>query len=194
MTATQEPKWYVMRAYKKELIVERQLMAHNAGDNDCDNHATERLPYFIAKCRAPRVRHGRKRLELVPAIPGIIFVHASRESINRFKKSCPDLQYVIWKCAEGNHYLTVPETEMAAYIKIATHHDEDIRYLNPSLIDETHLKKGVRVRIHGGVFDTVEGHLLRIKGKREKRVVVVLSGISAVSTATISPDFIEVLD
>ena len=48
------------------------------------------------------------------------------------------------------------------------------------------------VCIHGGKFDNVKGMFVRVQGKRNRRVVVLLEGVMAVS-AEVHPDLIEVL-
>ena len=50
----------------------------------------------------------------------------------------------------------------------------------------------MRVCIHGGKFDKVKGMFVRVQGKRNRRVVVLLEGVMAVS-AEVHPDLIEVL-
>ena len=69
--------------------------------------------------------------------------------------------------------------------------NEKITYLRP---EEVNIKKGTRVRVHGGVFDGTEGHFVKLQGKRSRRVVLLIEGITAVALTEISTDFIEVLD
>ena len=49
-----------------------------------------------------------------------------------------------------------------------------------------------RVCIHGGKLDGVKGVFMRVKGKRNRRVVVMLEGIMGIS-AEVHPDLIEVI-
>lgn len=172
-------KWYVMRCYKREKHAEEALSSHYG------------LEHFIAKQYQTRTYHGKKTRVLVPAIPSVIFVHSTRKEIRRFKEYFPLLQYCYRKYTDGTeHPLLVPETEMQHFICIARNMEEDITYYNP---DEIQLEKGDRVRVHGGVFDGLEGTLLKVKGKRSKRVIVKLDGVAAISAAEISPDLIEKL-
>lgn len=89
----------------------------------------------------------------------------------------------------GAEYITVPDDQMDSFIKIASHYEEDTVYYRPEEID---LKRGMRVCIHGGKFDNVKGMFVRVQGKRNRRVVVLLEGVMAVS-AEVHPDLIEVL-
>ena len=170
-------RWFVMRAYKCEGKAEERL----SGEDGMD--------YFIPKHYAIRVYHGVKSRRLVPVIPSLVFVRASRRQLIRFKKENNFLQYVLRKTSYGGEYLIVPDDQMTNFIKVASHLEEKLTYYKPEEID---IKKGTRVRIHGGIFDGVEGIFMRTEGVRDRRLVVLLDGVMAVS-AKVHPDLVEVL-
>ena len=58
---------------------------------------------------------------------------------------------------------------------------------------ELNLSKGTRVRITGGDFAGQEGIFLKVKGARDRRVVIEIQGVIALAMATIHPDLIEVI-
>lgn len=169
--------WFVMRAYKSEQKAEQKL------------GGIDGLEYFIPKCYAVRVYHGVKSKRLVPAIPNLVFVHASRSQILNFKKRYNFLQFVMWKKSTGLEYLIVPNEQMENFIKVASQYDENVSYYKSA---EINLQKGTRVRIHGGKLDGVNGVFMQVNGKRKRRVVVMLEGIMAVA-AEVDPDLIEVI-
>lgn len=171
-------RWFVMRAYKSEKKAEEKLKGRDG------------LEYFIPKCYAVRVYHGVKSKRLVPVIPSLVFVHASHIQITEFKKRYNFLQFVMNKKSTGSEYLIVPDTQMESFMKVSLQYEENISYYNPEEVD---LRKGVcRVRIHGGKFDGVTGVFMRVQGKRNRRVVVLLEGVMAVA-AEVHPDLIEVI-
>ena len=173
-----QPRWYVMRAYKQEKKAEEVLGAPGG------------LEFFIAKQYAVREYHGVKSRYLVPAIPGMVFVHASHDQIVDFKQRGNNfLQFVTWKKTGAPEYLTVPDGQMDNFIKVAGRYDIETVYLKP---DEVDLSAGARVRILGGPFNGVEGVFMRISGKRNRRLLVQLEGITTLATE-ISPDLIEVI-
>ena len=86
-------RWFVMRAYKSEKRAEEKLKGKDG------------LEYFIPKCYAVRVYHGVKSKRLVPVIPNLVFVHASRTQITEFKKRYNFLQFVMWEKSTGLEYL-----------------------------------------------------------------------------------------
>lgn len=77
------------------------------------------MEYFIPKCYAVRVYHGVKSKRLVPVIPNLVFVHASRTQITDFKKRYNFLQFVMWEKSTGLEYLVVPDDQMESFIKVS---------------------------------------------------------------------------
>lgn len=65
-------QWFAMSAYKNEKKAEEMLKGKDG------------LEYFIPKHYAVRVYHGVKSKRLVPVIPNLVFVHASRKQITDF--------------------------------------------------------------------------------------------------------------
>jgi putative transcriptional regulator upxY-like protein len=95
----------------------------------------------------------------------------------------------MWKKSTGMEYITVPDDQMDSFIQIASLYEKDTAYYKP---DEIDVRKGTRVCIHGGKLDGVKGVFMRVKGKRNRRVVVMLEGIMGIS-AEVHPDLIEVI-
>lgn len=77
---------------------------------------------------------------------------------------------------------------MRSFIAVSGNYEEQIVYLDPAV---TALQKGDRVRITGGVFEGVEGIILRVKGDR--RVSVCIKGVMAVATAYVHPSLMELV-
>lgn len=176
----EQVSWYVLNAiFGKEMQV-RQSMS--------EQHFETFVPmrYTIRNTVKGKIRL------LVPAIHNLIFVHSVKSAIEEFKASDPRTIYFMTR-KEGNRrvILTVPDAQMEAFIRVARHAEEDLLYFRP---DEIRLEKGDRVRVHGGKFDGLEGILLKVKGKRSKRVVVKLNDLAAVAASYIEPDLIEVID
>lgn len=172
-----ESRWFVMRAYKCEQKAEHFLQA-------------EGIEYFIPKHYAIRIYHGVKSKRLVPVIPSLVFVRAERRRIVDFKKRHNFLQFVMWEKSTGMEYIIVPNEQMESFIKVASRIEAKVAFYKPEEID---LNEGARIRIHGGELDNVEGIFIKVKGKRNRRVVVILDGILAVATE-VHPDIIEVIE
>ena len=81
-------------------------------------------------------------------------------------------------------------SDMQRFIAVAGTYNDHLLYFQP---EELNLSKGTKVRITGGDFEGQEGVFLKVKGARDRRVVIAIQGIIAVAMATIHPDLIEVI-
>ena len=176
--STEEEKWYVMRAYKNEKKAEELLSGNNG------------LKYFIPKRQILRTRNGRKIICTEPVIHSLVFVFASQKQIVNFKRYiCNDLQFVSWKRYDNTSYLTIPANQMDDFIRMCTQKEQEVTFYTP---DEIPLKKGQKVRVHGGIFDKMEGILVKTYKKRNKQLVVIIPDILAAS-ANVDPEYLEII-
>lgn len=179
MQSSEEEKWYVMRAYKSEKRAENLLSGK------------EGLKYFIPKQKTVRTRDGRKIICTEPVIRSLVFVFASRKQIVNFKRYiCNDLQFVSWKHHDSTSYLTIPTGQMDNFIQMCTQKEQEVTFYTP---DEIPLEKGQKVRVHGGVFDKMEGILVKTYKKRNKQLAVIIPDILAAS-ASVDPDYLEFIN
>lgn len=163
--------------YSRELLLKEVLDA-------------EHIENFIPMHYEYVKRADRKVRKLVPVVHNLVFVRTSFACIDRIKQSVGlslSVRYIIDR--ETQSPLIVPEAQMRSFIAVSGNYDEQIVYLDPAV---TALQKGDRVRITGGIFEGVEGMILRIKGDR--RVSVCIKGVMAVATAYVHPSLIEKLD
>ena len=168
----------------KEFLYRRELIAKDYLDK-------KGIECFVPMKEALVDRHnGVKRRQLLPAIHNLIFVHTTRERIKTLKQGVNFLQYHTKPQGGKNIPITVPDGQMQQFITICTANNETSTYLRPEEID---IRKGTRVRVHGGAFDGTEGYFVKIQGKRNRRVVMLIEGITAVALTEISTDFIEVI-
>lgn len=170
--------WYPLRVtYSRELQLKEVLDAANI-----ENFIPMHYEY---------VKQGdRKIRKLVPVVHNLVFVHASLACIDSIKQSAGfslSVRYIVDR--ETNRPLVVPESQMRSFIAVSGNYEEQIVYLDPAL---TSLRKGDPVRITGGVFEGVEGVIIRVKGDR--RVSVCIQGVMAVATAYIHPSLIQKIE
>ncbi len=130
----------------------------------------------------------KRRKELTPIIRCLLFAHSTPTAIQAIKEGLPYLQYITNKRKKCK--IIIPDTEMEQFIRINSSYDEGLLYQNP---EDINFDKGTKVRITGGVFDGIEGVFVRIKGKRDRKVVVSIDNIIAVAMVTIPAEYIEVI-
>lgn len=172
-------EWFVVYA-KSEKKVEMAL-----------NNEEFQLNYFIPKQYVIRNYHGKPQRELVPLIPHIVFIRSTYKQIEAFHQLYfTEVSYVTRRFEGRRKILTVPDQQMNEFIELAKHYEEELTYFRP---EEIHLEKGMRVRVIGGPFCGVVGTLIKVKGKRSKRIVVKINDVAAIASAQIDPEFIEVI-
>ena len=171
--------WFAMSApYSKELEAQQLL-------------EKEDIESFVPLCyKIVKRRDGKKVRVLKPAIPNYIFVRTTRAVIQEAKNRILILQYLTRRENGKNIPIIVPDDQMEQFIRVINTYNENLVFLKP---EEVNLKKGTPVRIVGGAFDGIEGIFIKVKGIRNRRVVVQIAGITAVAIAEVTQDLIEVL-
>lgn len=170
--------WYILRAiFRKEEKVRDML--RRAG-HQC----------YVPMCYQIETIKEHKVRRLVPAISELVFVYATQDAIKDFKLHCKETVYWLTR-PNGNRRekIVVPDKAMEDFIRVTQENEQSITYFRP---DEINLNKGDRILIHGGAFDGVEGILIKIKGRRDKRLVVAIPGITA-AAVSIQPEIVEVV-
>lgn len=170
----EEELWYAMRATYRRGQQARELL-ENAG----------------AKCFIPmkweeKSVRGRKVRRYTPVAGNLIFVYGRQSVIQNVKSRAEYLQYMT--DSRSREKITVPEEQMQQFIAAVGSYNEQFIFLKASDID---LTKGEKVRITGGEFEGRTGTFMKVKGAREKRVVVAISGVMAVAYAAIHPSLVE---
>ena len=177
MADSDSKHWYVLRAiFRKEEKVRDKLRL--AG-----------YRCYVPMCYRVDTVKGHKVRRFVPAITELVFVYATQEAITDFKFHCKETVY--WLTKPNGHKrerIIVPDKAMEDFIRVTQKNEQSVTFFRP---DELNLNKGDHIQIHGGIFDGVEGVLLKVKGKREKQLVISVPGITA-AAVSIHPEIVEV--
>ena len=180
-----QPLWYPMRvAYDKS---DRVLQIHKHLDqNGIENF----LPMKIVHDREDFNVESR----LVPAIPGLIFIHDTRVVITDLKRQPAFSAMRYWTDAvapEGaeDRILIVPDRQMENFIRTVTANTDKVNYLEYNAAFFS--KPGQAVRITDGEFAGCTGIIRRIKKRR--CVVVEVNGICAVAITFVPSDWLELI-
>ena len=128
---------------------------------------------------------------LVPAIAGLMFAKGTLEELKEYVSRSQFTVY-LRKSTFSNkeNYLTVPTKAMDDFIAVTVDHEAHISYFRP---EEIKLQTGDKIRVKGGIYDGKEGVIMRIKGKRNKHLVVQIPGLLA-AAVEMTPDLIELTD
>lgn len=123
-------------------------------------------------------RGGKQTRTYTPFIPDLLFVHTTRATLDPIILKTPTLQYRYMKGKAYCTPMTVPADEMQRFID-AVQSTPTPRYYLPSEL--TPDQCGKRVRIIGGSLDGYEGTLLKLRGARQRRVLISLQSLLAVA-------------
>lgn len=132
---------------------------------------------------------GKKVRKEVPFIPDLLFVRASRETLDPIVSDVATLQYR-WLRGSYREPMTVGEEEMERFIHAVSQSDTPRYYLPEEITPAMH---GRRIRIVGGALDGYEGTLLTTRGSKVKRLLVELPSLVSVGVE-VSPEYIRFIE
>lgn len=178
MVEDNEIRWYAVgcTSPKKELKVR----------DDIRNYGLEAfvpLKYHIKTIKQ------QKHRALMPAIPGLMFAKGTLDELKEYIEDHASFPVYLRKSTFSNKedYLTVRTKEMEEFIAVTEDNEAHITYFRP---EEINLQAGDRIRVKGGLYDGKEGIVMRIKGKRNKHLVVQIPGM-LVAAIEMAPELVE---
>lgn len=182
-----QPKWFPMRVvYGRD---ERMLrLKQHLDEVGVENFLPLRHKYTKTE------EWDVVKQELVPAVHGLIFVHATQERLTELKMTRREFEPMHYMTnqlmGQGNEsILTVPIVQMQNFMRVASVQDDRYVYLdNMDFV----AKPGKKVRITDGDFKGVEGVVKRIK--KNKCVVVQIEGIAAIALTFVPSAWLEAID
>lgn len=170
----EEKRWHAMRATYGRALKARDFLQGKG------IHTFVPMRYCKERLGTRNIRR------LVPVMPNIIFVYSGGTELKEAKRRADYIQYMT------NHRtgekIIVGDKDMERFIAVCGTLDEHLLWLHEESAD---LEKGSRVRVTGGMFKGQEGMLLKVKGARDKRVVVAIKGVMAVALASIPRTLIK---
>ena len=131
----------------------------------------------------------QKHRALVPALPGLMFIKGTEDELKDYIRNHAHFPVYLRKSTFSNkeEYLTVPTHEMENFIAVVEQNEERITFFRP---EEIKLQPGDKIKIQGGFYDGKEGVIMRIKGKRNKHLVVQIPGV-LIAAVELSPEMVE---
>lgn len=146
------------------------------------------LEAFVPLTYVVKTQRGQKHRALVPAISKLLFVKGTLEEVKDYIQHAHFVVFIRKSTFSNKEdYLTVPTKAMEDFIAVTEHHEEHVTYFRP---EEISLQEGDKIRIKGGLYDGREGIIMRIKGKRNKHLVVQIPGM-LIAAIELSPEMIE---
>ena len=131
----------------------------------------------------------QKYRALVPCLAGLMFIKGTEDEVKDYIMNHAHYPVFIRKSTFSNkeEYLTVPTKAMEDFIAVTESHEEHITYFRP---EEISLQEGDKIRVKGGLYDGREGVIMRIKGKRNRHLVVQIPWM-LIAAVELQPEMIE---
>ena len=148
----------------------------------------DRLDYYLPKHFVlKRYASGMKRV-LVPLLPSMVFVRGRFSEVHRFQSIYSFIGFATLPKDGHRTPIVVPDPDMENFRIVADKCRDDLTYYSPR---EMKMHKGEYIRIIGGLFDGAVAKLVKVPGKRNRKLVVELPGIAEVATTSIEPQFVR---
>ncbi len=167
-------EWYAMRVTYNRAMVAKAVLDGMQVRN------------FVPMRYNVRVVNQKKVKELVPAISNLIFVYSNVHELKELKRKMEYLQYIV--NSRTKEKIVVPQDQMKRFMEVQEVDNENILWFSPH---EINFSKGMNVRVVDGPFKGYEGTLVKVKGARDRRVVVAIEGVIAVAMASIEKSFLQ---
>lgn len=134
-----------------------------------------------------------------PAVSQLLFVRCTESQLTGYSRIAPqDIKFVAYtrkeqrasqldeKLIEMDVPAPIPENEMRAFILVTSASPDTYEVLGP---DHPKYHTRQKVRVTEGPFAGSEGYVRRIK--KDRRLVITVTGIVAVATVYIDPAYLE---
>lgn len=172
----EEVKWYSVgcASPQKELKVR-------------DDARQRGLEAFVPLVYQVKTHKKQKYRALVPALPGLMFIKGTENEVKDYMNKSHFPVYMRKSTfTNKEEFLTIPTQAMENFIAVTEKNEEHITYFRP---EEISLQAGDRIIVKGGLYDGREGIIMRIKGKRNKHLVVQIPGV-LIAAVELKPELV----
>ena len=132
---------------------------------------------------------GKRQRREVPVIQDLLFVHEAKNTLDQYVAVYPNLQYRYQFGKRITEPIIVRDEDMTRFIRAVSATENPIYYMPEELTESMY---GRKVRIIGGLLDSIEGRLLSVKGMRKRRLIVEIPNYIAASVE-VNPEFIQLI-
>lgn len=165
--------WYAIRVFFNRLeTIEADLQ---------EKGIETYVPRVVVKTR----EGARTKVVRKPVIPSIIFVHCEEGELVEYKQANYD-KLMFYANRETRRPDPIREREMELFRIAVEAQDSGLEFIGE---DRPEYHQGERVRVTDGIYKGTEGYIRRIK--KDKRLLVCLSGVAVVATSYIPANFLE---
>ena len=172
-----QQKWYVLRDLKR----------HNSNSpgyielRNLDFEVFTPLKWKIV------IQSGKRTRKQVPIIPDLLFLHSTKEELDKIISRTGTLQYRYNIGHSINEPMVVRDKDMELFIDTVNKAD-NIRYYLPEEIKAD--MYGKEISVVGGPLDGYTGKLLSLRGSKKRRIIVEIPGFIT-AAVEVHPEYIQ---
>ena len=166
-------QWYALKVfYNRVSILQNDF--HKAGFET----------YYAMKVVESN-EEGEMRYSYKPIVGSLLFIRCTRSYLIKYKES-RDSYFMYYPRADSNLPMEISDSEMNLFIAITSIKDAGLEYIGE---DAPEYHVGERVRVIDGIYKGTEGIIKKIK--KDRRLIVTVSGVAAFATSFIHPSFLQ---
>ena len=170
----EELHWYALKVFYNRVVYLKSLLEPEGVETYVPLHTVEQYD------------KGRLTYEEKQLIPSLMFVRCREKWLEEFKRKYP-LDFMFYTEAESRRPGAIPEAEMRSFILVTSADaGRNVKYFGA---DAPEYHTGDRVRVIDGIYKGAEGYIKRIK--KDRKLIVSVSGVAVVAVSYIHPSFLE---
>ncbi|MDO5000212.1 MAG: UpxY family transcription antiterminator [Bacteroidales bacterium] len=169
--------WYALKVFYNRVVYLKSLLDREGVETYVPLHTVEQYD-------TGRLTYVEKQL-----IPSLMFVRCASEWLVKFKHE-HNADFMYYTEAGSNRPGPIRDVEMRSFILvISADAGRNVRYFGA---DAPEYHVGDRVRVTDGIYKGAEGYIKRIK--KDRKLIVSVTGVAVVAVSYIHPDFLEKID
>lgn len=170
-------RWYALKVFYNRVIYLKSLLDPAGVETYVPLHTVEQYD------------NGRLSYVERQLIPSLLFVRCSEAWLVRFKREHNE-DFMYYARPESHAPGPIPDAEMRSFILVTSAGTgRDVKYFGA---DAPEYHTGDRVRVTDGIYKGAEGYIRRIK--KDRKLVVAVTGVAVVAVSYIHPSYLEKID
>lgn len=169
--------WYALKVFYNRVVYLKSLLDPEGIESYVPYHTEERY-------EGGRLTYVEKQL-----IPSLMFVRCTPEWLINFKHE-HNGDFMFYTEAGTSKPGVIHDAEMRSFILVTSADaGRNVKYFGS---DAPEYHTGDRVRVIDGIYKGAEGYIKRIK--KDRKLIVSVTGVAVVAVSYIHPDFLEIID
>lgn len=177
MACSNRPHWYALKVFYNRVVYLKSLLDPAGAETYVPMHTVEQFD-------SGRLTYVEKQL-----IPSLLFVRCDERWLVKFK-SDHNGDFMYYTEAGSNRPGVIRDEEMRSFILVTS--ADAGRHVKYFGADAPQYHTGDHVRVTDGIYKGAEGYIKRIK--KDRKLVVAVTGVAVVAVSYIHPSFLEKID